>query len=59
VDKGEPLEMRMWKANIDLGDILKPARMTHSSKTVEQINYAVLEKDGSISMVSNRYFVVT
>lgn len=54
VDEGKLLQVRMNKANVDLGDILEAARMSHGLETLEQIRYAVLEKDGSISIIPSR-----
>jgi uncharacterized membrane protein YcaP (DUF421 family) len=57
VDEGKLLPIRMKKANVDLGDILEAGRISHGLETLEQIKYAVLEKDGSISIVPNRDLV--
>ena len=54
VDEGKPLENRMRNVNVDLGDILEAARMMHGLERLEQIRYAVLEKDGSISIIPER-----
>lgn len=54
VDEGKPLENRMRKVNVDLGDILEAARMMHGLERLEQIRYAVLEKDRSISIIPER-----
>ncbi len=57
VDDGKLLEVRMKKSNVDLGDILEAARMSQGLETLEQVKYAVLEKDGSISIIPNRHLV--
>jgi uncharacterized membrane protein YcaP (DUF421 family) len=54
VDEGKLLLPRMTKANVDFGDIMEAARMTHGLETLDQIKYAVLEKDGSISIIPDR-----
>jgi uncharacterized membrane protein YcaP (DUF421 family) len=57
VDEGKLLQTRMKNANVDFGDIMEAARMTQGLETLEQIKYAVLEKDGSISLIPNREVV--
>lgn len=54
VAEGRLLAVRMRKSNVDLGDILEAARMTHGLERLEEIRYAVLEKDGSISIIPER-----
>jgi uncharacterized membrane protein YcaP (DUF421 family) len=54
VNEGEPLKVRMHKAKVDIDDILEAARMTQGLERLEQIRYAVLEKDGSISIIPER-----
>ena len=51
VDHGKPLKKRMDKAKVDEGDVLEAARLLHGLERLEQIKYAVLEKDGSISII--------
>lgn len=51
VDNGKPLKKRMDKARVDEGDILESARQLHGLERMDQIKYAVLEKDGSISII--------
>ncbi len=51
VDKGVPLKRRMDKAKVDEEDILEAARIIHGLERMAQIKYAVLEKDGSISII--------
>jgi len=57
VSEGKPLPVRMHKAKVDLSDIMEAARMTHGLERLEQIRYAVLEKDGSISIIPERELV--
>jgi uncharacterized membrane protein YcaP (DUF421 family) len=54
VDEGKLLQQRMARANVDFGDIMESAQMTQRLETLEQIKYAVLEKDRSISIIPNR-----
>ena len=51
VDKGVPLKKRMEKTKVDEEDILEAARILHGLEKMEQVKYAVLEKDGSISVI--------
>lgn len=51
VDKGVMLRVRMKKAGIEEDDILEAARMLHGLEKMSQIKYAVLERDGSISII--------
>lgn len=51
VDRGKPLKKRMNKAKVDESDVLHAARMNFGLEKMEEIKYAVLEKDGSISIV--------
>jgi uncharacterized membrane protein YcaP (DUF421 family) len=54
VNKGEPLYKRMYKARVEYGDILEAARQLHGISTMDEIEYAVLEKDGSISIIPKK-----
>ena len=51
VDKGKLLKKRMEKSRVDEDDILEAARSVHGLETLDQIKYAVLERDGSISII--------
>lgn len=51
VDKGKPLKNRMLKSRVDEEDVLEAARSKHGLERMEQIKYAVLERDGSISII--------
>src|SRR4030095_4999513 len=51
VDNGKPLKQRMKKSRVDDEDIMEAARLNFGLKRMEQIKYAVLEKDGSISII--------
>lgn len=54
LDRGVPLVKRMKKTKVDEEDILEAARQAHGLEKLSQIKYAVLEKDGSISIIPNR-----
>jgi uncharacterized membrane protein YcaP (DUF421 family) len=51
VEHGKPLKKRMDKSKVDEEDILHAARLNMGLEKMEQIKYAVLEKDGSISII--------
>lgn len=51
VEDGKPLEERMRKARVAEGDVLEKARAQQGLERMEQIKYAVLETDGSISVI--------
>jgi uncharacterized membrane protein YcaP (DUF421 family) len=51
VAEGKPLEDRMAKARIDLDDVLSTARKVHGLERLDQIKYAILERDGHISVI--------
>jgi uncharacterized membrane protein YcaP (DUF421 family) len=51
VTNGKPLKKRMEKAQVDDEDVLNAARMQMGLERMEDIKYAVLEKDGHISII--------
>ncbi|MEI6948243.1 YetF domain-containing protein [Paraflavisolibacter sp. H34] len=51
VDNGRPLKERMKKVKVDEEDIMEAARLNQGLERMEQIKYAVLERDGSISII--------
>jgi uncharacterized membrane protein YcaP (DUF421 family) len=51
VDHGKPLKKRMDKTKVGEDDILHAARLNMGLERMEQIKYAVLEKDGTISII--------
>ncbi len=51
VDHGKPLAKRMAKSKVDEDDVLEAARLTHGLERMDEIKYAVLERDGSISII--------
>jgi len=54
VDNGQPLKRRMEKSKVDENDVLEAAREMHGLEKMSQIKYAVLERDGTISIIPNR-----
>ena len=51
IEDGRPLRDRMEKARIDEQDILAAARTGHGLERMDQIKYAVLERNGNISII--------
>lgn len=51
VEHGQVLERRIRKARIDEGDILEAARHSQGLERIDQIKFAILEKDGKISII--------
>jgi uncharacterized membrane protein YcaP (DUF421 family) len=54
VDHGKFLKNRMEKSRVEEDDILEAARSIHGLEKLEQIKYAVLERDGSISIIPKK-----
>ena len=51
VEHGRMLEDRMKRNDVDEGDLLEAARLLHGLENLRQVRYAVLERNGSISVV--------
>jgi uncharacterized membrane protein YcaP (DUF421 family) len=51
VEHGNLLQDRMTKERIDENDVLDAAREHHGLEKLEQIKYAVLERNGKISII--------
>ncbi|WP_435769605.1 DUF421 domain-containing protein [Nocardioides sp. SYSU DS0651] len=51
VDDGRMLDDRMAKCHVDEEEILASARSAHGLDSMDQVKYAVLEKNGGISIV--------
>ncbi|MGN5595011.1 DUF421 domain-containing protein [Stutzerimonas nitrititolerans] len=51
VEHSQVLERRIRKARIDEGDILEAARHSQGLERIDQIKFAILEKDGKISII--------
>jgi uncharacterized membrane protein YcaP (DUF421 family) len=56
VEEGEPLKDRMDKARVDEEDILHAARELQGLERMEQIKYAVLERNGDITVVPKQEY---
>lgn len=51
VDEGRVLQDRMRQARVDLDDVMAQARLSHGLERLDQVRYAILERDGRISIV--------
>lgn len=51
VEHGRPLKDRMNKERVDVDDVLDAARESHGLERMDQIKYAVLERNGKISII--------
>jgi uncharacterized membrane protein YcaP (DUF421 family) len=51
VEHGRPLRERLDRAGVDLDDVLTAARRAHGLERLEQIKYAVLERNGDLSII--------
>ncbi|HEU4653823.1 MAG TPA: YetF domain-containing protein [Steroidobacteraceae bacterium] len=51
VEHGKPLQDRMAKERVDVDDVLDAARESHGLERLDQIKYAVLERNGKISII--------
>ncbi len=51
VEDGKPIEERMRKARVDEGDVMEAARELQGLRKMEQIEYAILERGGKITIV--------
>ncbi|WP_434458605.1 DUF421 domain-containing protein [Stutzerimonas urumqiensis] len=54
VEYGKFLEQRARKSRVDVNDILEAARYTQGLERLDQIKFAILEKDGKISIIPNQ-----
>jgi uncharacterized membrane protein YcaP (DUF421 family) len=51
VDNGELLRGPMGRERVDEEDILSQARLLHGLERMDQVKYAILERDGKISII--------
>jgi uncharacterized membrane protein YcaP (DUF421 family) len=54
VEHGTPLSDRMAREGIDLGDILAAGREQHGLRRLDEIDFAVLERSGGLSIIPKR-----
>lgn len=53
VEHGRPLGKRLAKARLTEADIMETARSNQGVERMEDIRYAILERNGSISIIKN------
>ena len=51
LEDGALIEERLKKARVDAGDVLEAGRKIHGLERLDQMKYAVLERDGTISVI--------
>ena len=51
VENGKPIPEHMRKERVDVDDVLDAAREVHGIESLEEIRYAVLERNGKISII--------
>ena len=51
VERGRPLRERLARSGVDLDDVLTAARRSQGLERIEQIKYAVLERNGELSII--------
>lgn len=51
LEGGKPLEARLRRSRVSPDDILVAARRLHGLERLDQIRYAILERDGAISII--------
>lgn len=54
VENGKPLRTRMKKSGVDEEDVMEAARLRFGLTKMEEVKYAILERDGEISIVPYR-----
>ena len=52
IDQGKMLEDRMHHCGIDESDVMEAARRQRGLERLEQIKYAVVERDGTVSIIA-------
>lgn len=51
VESGRPLEDRMAWARVGLDDVMEAARRSQGLESIDRIKYAILERNGDISII--------
>jgi uncharacterized membrane protein YcaP (DUF421 family) len=51
VEDGRALQDRLARSGVDVSDVLRAARSTQGLERLDQIKYAVLERNGEISII--------
>ncbi|MDQ7828959.1 MAG: DUF421 domain-containing protein [Armatimonadota bacterium] len=57
VEHGRPLQDRMERERVDVQDVLQAARSRHGLERLEEIKFAILERNGEISIIPRRHTV--
>ncbi|MDP8960398.1 MAG: DUF421 domain-containing protein [Actinomycetota bacterium] len=52
IDDGRVLEDRMRKARVGVDDVMEQARKQQGIESLDQIKFAVIERDGAISVIA-------
>ncbi|HWV08409.1 MAG TPA: YetF domain-containing protein [Pseudomonas sp.] len=51
VEQGVPLDSRLKEARLRLDDVMESAREKHGLERLDQIKYAIVERNGKISII--------
>lgn len=54
IERGRPLEDRMREHHIKLENVLQEARLTQGVGRADEIDYAILERSGAISIIPKK-----
>lgn len=54
IDRGQPLEDRLRQHHISMDKVLQEARTSQGLRCADEIEYAVLERSGGISIMPKR-----
>ncbi|MFO7252798.1 MAG: DUF421 domain-containing protein [Actinomycetes bacterium] len=54
IERGRPLEDRLRRHQLDLEQILQEARSTQGIRSTDEIDYAILERSGAISVIPKK-----
>jgi uncharacterized membrane protein YcaP (DUF421 family) len=54
VEDGRALQDRLERSGVDVSDVLRAARSTQGLERLDQIKYAVLERNGDISIIPRK-----
>jgi uncharacterized membrane protein YcaP (DUF421 family) len=51
IERGEPIDDRLRRHHISMDEVLQQARATQGLRTLDDIDYAILERSGKISII--------
>jgi uncharacterized membrane protein YcaP (DUF421 family) len=54
IDRGTPLQARLRRHHIRMDEVLEQARVSQGLRNADEIEYAVLERSGAISIVPRK-----